>query len=117
MLAVLVLMTILAPGAAYSQQSPRGKQNFGALAYHQDSGSFGYAVDTPSARAARIEALRLCGHPNCEVVLGLHNGCGAVASRAGRFAAARGTTRQEAQTKAARKCGSRCEIAGWACTR
>ena len=40
----------------------------GAIAYHRDSGSFGYAVNAADSRSARIAALKQCGHPKCEVV-------------------------------------------------
>ena len=111
---VATLLPGPASGAAYKQS--KGKQSFGALAYHRTSGNFGYATNMPNARAARVEALRLCGHPQCEVVVSLRNNCGAVANGPKLFSATHGATRQEAETKALRKCGERCEIAGWACT-
>lgn len=116
LVAILAAAALIGPAIAAAKDAPRGKARFGALAYHAASGDFGYAVDTPTARAARVEALRLCGHPKCEVVVNLRSNCGAVARDAKRFAATQGATRQEAQTKALRKCGGRCEIAGWACT-
>jgi len=117
LLAGLTVVAFLAPGLA-TGAAPHGKarQSFGALAYHRDSGNFGFATNTASSRAARTEALRLCGHPKCEVVVALRNNCGAVANGPKRFIATQGATRQEAEAKALRKCGERCEIAGWACT-
>lgn len=93
------------------------KQPTGALAYHRDSGSFGYAVNAVDSRSARISALNHCAHPKCEVVVSLSKDCGAVANGPKRFSAARGVTRQEAETRALRQCGDRCEIVGWACPR
>ena len=115
-LAMLTMAAMFSSGLAEAAAKQHGKQSFGALAYHRDSGNFGYAANTPTARAARTEALRLCGHPKCEVVVSLRNNCGAVANGPKRFTATPGTTRQEAEAKALRKCGERCEIAGWACT-
>lgn len=89
----------------------------GALAYHRDSGSFGYSVNAKDSHTARVTALNQCGHPKCEVVASLSKDCGAVANGPKKFSAARGATRQEAQTKALRQCGERCEIVGWACPR
>ena len=89
----------------------------GALAYHRDSGSFGYAVNAADSRSARIAALNQCGHPKCEVVVSLSKDCGAVANGPVRFVASRGATRQEAETRALRQCGDRCQIVGWACPR
>jgi hypothetical protein len=89
----------------------------GAIAFHRDSGSFGYAVNAKDSRTARIDALKQCGHPKCEVVASLSKDCGAVANGPKKFVASRGATRQEAETRALRLCGERCEIAGWACPR
>jgi hypothetical protein len=89
----------------------------GALAYHRDSGSFGYAVNAVDSRSARIAALNQCGHPKCEVVVSLSKDCGAVANGPKRFVASRGATRQVAETRALRQCGDGCQIVGWACPR
>lgn len=113
--ALAILTPAFASNHGSSNAALRGKQSFGALAYHRASGNFGYAVNAKTSRAAKLEALRQCGHPQCEVVASLRNSCGALASGAKRFVVAHGVTRQEAQTKALRKCGERCEIAGWAC--
>jgi hypothetical protein len=51
------------------------------------------------------------------VVIGIRNGCGALADGPKRIAAAPGVTRGEAETKALRKCGAgECRIVAWACT-
>jgi hypothetical protein len=111
----LVFALVGAPGAASS--APKEPPPTGALAYHRDSGSFGYAVNARDSRSARIAALNQCGHPKCEIVVSLSKDCGAVANGAKRFSASRGVTRQEAQTRALRQCGDGCEIVGWACPR
>ena len=90
---------------------------YGAIAYHDASGSSGFAVDRRSSREARVEALRLCGHPKCEIVAALRSDCGAVAKGARKIITQRGATRQEAEAKALRHCGEACEIVAWACTR
>lgn len=91
--------------------------NHGAIAFHRDSSSFGYAVEQRTARAAQVEALRQCRHERCEVVARLRNNCGAVANGPKRFAVGRGAARQEAETKALKGCGAGCDIVVWACTR
>ena len=98
----------------------------GAIAYDRDSGRFGYAYDLRSTREARAQALMQCGE-QCEVVIDLRNNCGALALRAPNNRAtnhlpatpvtAHGATREEAQTKVKRLCGSNCEIQAWACSR
>ena len=112
---VLVLLVVLAAQSA-SAASKTAKPT-GAIAYHRDSGSFGYAVNAKDSRAARIEALRQCAHPKCEVVASLAKDCGAVANGPKKFIASRGATRQEAETRALRLCGESCAIVGWACPR
>lgn len=89
----------------------------GAIAYHRASASYGYAVNLTTARAAQVEALKQCADASCEVVVRLRNDCGAVANGPRRFTVGKGATRQEAETKALRACGTGCDIAVWACTR
>lgn len=89
----------------------------GAIAFHGPSGSFGYAVDQRTSRDARVAALRQCSDPDCEVVLTLKNSCGALANYRQTYFASRGATRQEAELKARRQCGPKCEILVWACTK
>jgi len=113
--AATLLLALAIPSGVHAVT--KAKPANGAIAYHRDSGSFGYAVDQPSSRAARIEALRQCGHPRCEVVLRFNGDCGAVANGPKRHVASKGTTREEAETKALRACGQGCELVGWACTR
>ena len=100
-----------------SPAAPKHAAPTGALAYHRDSGNFGYAVNAADSRSARIAALKQCGHPKCEIVASLSKDCGAVANGPKKFVASRGVTRQEAETRALRLCGERCEIVGWACPR
>jgi hypothetical protein len=68
-----------------------------------------------------------CGE-QCEVVIDLRNNCGALAAKAPKKSAstqeppmapvtAHGATREEAQTKVKRLCGSDCQIQAWACSR
>ena len=112
-LAISLLLLGLAVDAAAAKARPA----YGALAYHRASGSFGYAVDQPNDRAARVESLRQCAHPNCEVVLRFHSDCAALADGPKRQFAHKGSTRQEAETRALHACGAECRIVGWACTR
>jgi hypothetical protein len=89
----------------------------GAIAYHQGSGSMGWATDRRSSREARIEALKQCGHEQCVVVATVTRNCAALARTPKKFVVQKGATRQEAETKALSKCGAGCEIAAWTCTR
>ena len=90
----------------------------GAIALQRETGQFGYASDSTTSRAAKIEALNQCGHPRCEVVANFRNACGALARGPKKYFPATGTTRQEAETKALRLCAAKeCEVAAWACTK
>ena len=90
----------------------------GAIALQRDTGQLGYATDALTSRAAKIEALKQCMDPRCEVVASFSNACGALARGPEKHVAATGATRQEAETKALRLCASRdCSVAAWACTR
>lgn len=110
------LSTALAsvPAAAQTRGT---KGPYGAIAYHAPTQSMGYTFDYPASRAAKVDALKQCGHEKCEVVVSFRSACGALAAHDGRFAASEGATRAEAEAKATRKCGKDCEIAVWVCTR
>jgi hypothetical protein len=129
--ALLFLVTAAMPGAQAEERSGshRHSRNLrhGAIAYERDSGRVGYAYDHRSAREARAQALMQCGE-QCEVVIDLRNNCGALAAKAPKKSAsaheppmapvtAHGATREEAQTRVKRLCGSDCQIQAWACSR
>ena len=114
---LILAAALLALATAANAASPRTPLSFGAIAYHRESASYGYAVDRANARDAKREALKQCGEPRCEVVADLRNDCGAVANGTRRFVTARGATRQEAEARALRKCGAECALVVWACTR
>jgi hypothetical protein len=95
---------------------------YGAIALQRETGQVGYVYNTATSRAAKIEALKQCADPHCEVVVSFSNACGGLARNPVRGAkgyfAATGATQQEAETKALRLCASRdCAIAAWACTK
>jgi hypothetical protein len=116
--AVLLFLSFsIFSSAAAEEKRPARNQLYGAIAYHHDSGSAGWATDRRTDREAKVEALRQCGHEKCIVVASVVRGCGALAKDAGKFVVQRGATQQEAQTKALERCGKSCEIAAWTCTR
>ena len=94
------------------------KAFYGAIALQRETGQLGYISDALTSRAAKIEALRRCEHPSCEVVASFSNACGALARGPKKYFPATGATRQEAETKALRLCAAKdCEVAAWACTK
>jgi hypothetical protein len=119
-LAIAALVSLGAAGSlpVAARDEPRVRNpSFGAIAYHPESGSIGWVADRRTSREAKIEALRQCSHEKCEVVASVTRGCAALARNTKKHAVQKGVTRQEAETKALRRCGAQCEIAAWTCTR
>ena len=113
----LALAALCVTSASARDQTKSNSALHGAIAYHAASGSVGWATDRKTSRDAKIEALRQCGHERCEVVAEVNRGCAALAREAKKHSAQKGASRQEAEAKALRDCGDKCEIAAWACTR
>jgi len=118
---MLLAAALLAAPADAAKQSAVPNR-FGAIAYHRGTQSWGVSFNTPRARDASVEALKQCGHPNCEVVQKFKNGCAALADGPKVPAAASGATRDEAETKALGRCGklnnaASCNLVAWACTK
>ena len=114
----LALTAAVQPAAAKTIK----KGAYGAIALQRESGQYGYAVNGLTSRAAKIEALKQCADPRCEVVASFSNACGALARNpargANKYFAATGATRPEAETKARRLCAAKdCEMMAWACTK
>jgi hypothetical protein len=119
-LLLLLVFASGAAGAATGAKPPTRNQFYAAIAYHAESNSFGWATDRKSAREAKVEALRQCSHEKCEVVAAITRGCGALAKdakNAKKFVVEKGATRNEAEAKALKRCGSQCEVLAWTCTR
>ena len=115
--ATLVLLLLSSSFFVFGAEKQVRHALHGAIAYHAASNSIGWATDRSSSRDARIEALKQCGHEQCVVVATVTRNCAALARNPKKFVVQKGATRQEAETKAAGKCGPDCEIAAWTCTR
>ena len=102
---------------ALAKKPPKGKAIHGAIAVNRDTKAVGYAYDFRTAKEAKRAALKQCGDGKCEVLTSFRNGCAAVADGQRKLTAMTGVTRDEAETKAIRKCGADCKILAWACTR
>ncbi len=113
---VAVALFALAGPLSAAKQSK--KSAYGAIAYEPARRATGYSYDFKTAREAKVEALKQCGDPACEVLVSFHNACGAVARGRTKPFTATGVTRAEAEAKALRRCADRtCEIVAWACTK
>jgi hypothetical protein len=111
LLALLVAFPVLA-----AKQSAKPNR-YGAIAYERSSRAWGVGQDFARERDAALEALNRCGQKRCEVVHKFKNGCAALVDSPAKFSVASGTTRDEAETKALKRCGPECKEAAWACTR
>jgi hypothetical protein len=112
---LLILLLAAIPAEAAKQAAVPNR--FGAIAYHRASQSWGLSFDKAKARDASVEALKQCGHRECEVIHKFKNGCAALADGPKAAAASSGATRDEAETKALKRCGAGCKPIAWACTR
>ena len=118
---ILLLAAVMAAIPVEAARQSAVPNRFGAIAYHRASQSWGVSYDSARARDASVEALKQCGHRQCEVIHKFKNGCDALADgpNAGPKAAATasGATRDEAETKVLKRCGASCKPIAWACTR
>lgn len=114
-IALILVFLSFAVAAARQSSTPN---RFGAIAYHRASQSWGVSFDKPRARDAAVDALKQCGHQRCEIVHRYKNGCAALADGPKAIGAASGATRDEAETKALKRCGGdKCSLIAWGCTR
>jgi len=111
----VLLALFLLPVEAAKQAANTGR--YGAIAYERESRSLGISYDKKQARDASLEALKQCGHKKCVVVHKFRGGCAALAEGPKTMAAISGATRDEAETKALKRCGADCAVLAWACTR
>ena len=124
-LVATLVLAVASTAAATTKNDTRisaTPNRFGAIAYHRATQSWGVGYDFPRARDASVAALKQCGQRQCEIVHKFRNGCAALADGAKKQAAASGATRDEAETKALRRCkeanrAENCNLIAWACTR
>jgi hypothetical protein len=114
---VLLLLVLAAATAIAAPKAKAKKGLYGAIAYEQASNSVGWASDRASSHEARVDALNQCGNGRCVVVMTVSRDCAALATGPKKFAAQKGATQLEAQTKALGRCGAGCQVAAWVCTR
>jgi hypothetical protein len=115
-LALAAALTCTAQPALSKTTAKKGA--YGAIALQRETGQLGYVYSAANSRAAKIDALSLCGDPRCEVVVSFSNACGALARGPKKYFPATGATRQEAEAKALRLCATTdCTIVAWACTK
>jgi hypothetical protein len=115
--ALLALAVLVLADSVLAAKQSATPNRFGAIAYHRASQSWGVSYDTARARDAEVAALKQCGQKECVIVHRFKNGCAALVDGPKAFAAASGATRDEAETKALKRCGAGCSALAWGCTR
>jgi serine/threonine-protein kinase len=110
---VLLAITSLSTPAA-------ANDNYGAIAFSQDSGNYGYSYDHNTRAGAERDALNRCNASDCTVVVWFMNDCGALASGDHNgYGTGWASSRGEAENIAMSNCkneSSNCSITCWACT-
>ena len=117
MRALIAGLALLVFAFAHDADAARqgNRQLWGAIAYSTKSGSYGYAVDVKTKRDAETAAFRQCGS-NCDLIRTFRDACAAVATKPTRASSDTGASREIAEMKAMKKCGSDCTVKVWACT-
>jgi serine/threonine-protein kinase len=119
----LKTLAVLAPAflvsLALSPTRAAAADNYGAIAFSQDSGKVGWAYDYRSRSAAEERALEECGN-DCEVVLWIMNACGALATGDDNgYGTGWAGSRARAEEIAKANCeehADNCRINRWICT-
>lgn len=97
----------------------RSRNNFGAIAFSQASGSVGYSYDYASSDDAARSAVNSCGQ-DCRVVIWFGNACGALAVGSGQaYGSGWAGTQNDAENIAMNSCSantSNCRVVRWICT-
>jgi len=116
----MLLALCLVAAALTIVRSAKGQNDYwGALAYSNATGRYGFAYDYSTRAEAIRQAVYKCGVRDCRGVVWFHNGCGAFARGRGGWGWGIGDTRAEAQARAVAECrqrGVNCRVIAWACT-
>ena len=109
-------VSLLAP-LCWSAQA--AADNYGAIAFSQDTGAIGFSHDYGTRAGAEERALNECGS-DCEVVLWFRNACAALATGDDNgYGTGWASSRREAEQIARSNCNDNaknCTINRWVCT-
>lgn len=113
-IAVVAAILVLTGGAASAD-------SFGAIAFSQSTGKFGYSFDHPSRASAETRAMAECTARSrgCKVGIWFKNACGSVATGVNGWGSAWAPSRQQAEQSAIRNCSQHtggCRTLAWSCT-
>lgn len=95
--------------------------NFGAIAYSNTTGAYGYSYDHRSRGSAEVRAMSECRARGrgCKVAIWFKNACGSVAAGSNGWGSAWASTRRDAERAAIRNCSrytGGCRTVAWTCT-
>lgn len=113
-LAVVAAMLLATAGAASAD-------SFGAIAFSERTGKFGYSFDHPSRASAENRAMAECNARSggCRIGIWFKNACGSVATGTNGWGSAWAPSRQQAEQSAIRNCSRHtggCRSLAWSCT-
>tara|TARA_R110002020_G_scaffold12842_5_gene46686 strand:+ start:1952 stop:2332 length:381 start_codon:yes stop_codon:yes gene_type:complete len=95
--------------------------NFGAIAFSQGTGGFGFSYDHGSRRDAENRAMAECRARTrgCKVAIWFKNACGSVARGPNGWGSAWAGSRRQAEQAALRNCSQHsrgCRTLAWSCS-
>jgi uncharacterized protein DUF4189 len=95
--------------------------NFGAIAFSQATGGYGYSYDHATRSQAESRAMAECRSRNrgCKVAIWFKNACGAVATGSNGWGSAWAGSRDGAERAAIGYCRqhtNNCQVLAWTCT-
>jgi serine/threonine protein kinase, bacterial len=97
----------------------KSRDNWGAIAYSESTGRYGYVYDYPSQAAAINSAVERCKAQDCRAVVWFKNSCAALAKGGTNYGYSIGDTRADVEAKALAECrkrGGGCRVIQWVCT-
>jgi serine/threonine protein kinase, bacterial len=118
-LLILFLLSWCISVALASGTGAGNRDKWGALAYSESSGRYGFAYDYASQAEAINSAVERCKARDCRGVVWFRNSCGAFAKGDGAYGWGVGDSRAVAESKALAECrkrGGGCRMIQWACT-
>jgi serine/threonine protein kinase, bacterial len=119
LLILFLLSWCISVGLASGGSNSNSSDKWGALAYSDSTGRYGFAYDYASQAAAINAAVERCKARDCRGVVWFRNSCGAFAKGDGAYGWGIGDSRALAEAKALAECrkrGGDCRIIQWACT-
>ena len=115
----LLVLCLFSVALAIVPSTASQNDYWGALAYSNATGRYGFAYDYSTQAQAINVAVEKCRASDCRGVVWFHNGCGAFARGNRAWGWAIGDSRAEAEERALAECrkhGGNCRGIAWACT-